>query len=56
MLKNLRIASKVKTIRKMKNIILKKINYRQQKMVNKKLNYEGIKVLNKNFIEINKYI
>ena len=40
----------------MKNIILKKINYRQQKMGNKKLNYEGIKVLDKNFIEINKYI
>ena len=56
MLKKLKIASKVKTIRKMKDIISKKINYKQQKIVNKKLNYEGIKVLNKNFLEINKYI
>ncbi len=56
MLKKLRIASKVKTIKKMKDIILKKIDYRQKKSVNKKLNYEGIRVLNKNFFEIKKFI
>ena len=56
MLKKLRIASKVKTIKKMKDIVLKKINYKQKKIVNKKLYNEGIKILNKNFIEINKYI
>ena len=56
LLKKLKIASKVQTIKKMKDIILKKINYKQQKIVNKKLNYEGLKVLNKNFFEINKYI
>ena len=56
MLKKLKIASKVKTIKKMKNIVLKKIKYRQKKMVNKKLYYAGINILNKNIIEINKYI
>ena len=56
MLKNLRIASKVKTINEMKDIIKAKINYREKKMVIKKLNFEGNKVLNKNFTEINKYI
>ena len=40
----------------MKDIVLKKINYKQKKIVNKKLYNEGIKILNKNFIEINKYI
>ena len=40
----------------MKDIISKKINYKQQKIVNKRLNYEGKKILNKNIIEINKYI
>ena len=56
MLKKLKLASKVKTIKKMKNIVLKKIKYKQKKMVNKKLYYEGINILNKNIIEINKYI
>ncbi len=56
MLKKLQIASKIKTIKKMKEIILKKIDYRQKKSVNKRLNYEGIRVLNKNFFEIKKFI
>ena len=55
MLQKLRIASKVKTIKKMKDIVLKKINYKQKKIVNRKLYNEGIIVLNKNFFEINKY-
>ena len=56
MLGKLKIATKVKNVKKMKDIISEKINYKQQKIAIKKLNYEGIKILNKNFIEINKYI
>ncbi len=55
MLKNLRIASKIKSVEKMKDIILKKINFRQKKAINKKLNNIGTYVLSKNFSEINKY-
>ena len=55
MLKNFKIASKVKTVEKMKDIVLKKINYKQKKIVNKKLNNIGTSILNKNFSEINKY-
>ena len=56
MLKKLKLASKVKTIKKMKDIVLKKINYKQKKIVNRKLYNEGIIVLNKNFFEINNVI
>ena len=56
MLKKLKIATKVNTVKKMNNIVLKKINYKQQKIVNKRLNYEGIKILNKNLHDINNYI
>tara|TARA_B100000945_G_C20417516_1_gene615908 strand:+ start:555 stop:1787 length:1233 start_codon:yes stop_codon:yes gene_type:complete len=56
LLKKLKIATKVNTVKKMNNIVLKKINYKQQKIVNKRLNYEGIKILNKNLHEINNYI
>ena len=56
LLKKLKIATKVNTVKKMNNIVLKKINYKQQKIVNKRLNYEGIKILNKNLHDINNYI
>ena len=56
MLKNLGIASKVKSKKKMENIIIKKINYKQTNKVNKKLFSIGNKIFNKNLSEINKYI
>ena len=56
MLENLRIATKIRNIKKMKSIILKKINYKQENKISKKLNYIGIEILNKNFSEIKKYI
>ncbi len=56
MLEDLNIATKVNSIKKMKNIIIKKINYSQSSLVNKKLSFLGEKILNKNLFEIKKFI
>ena len=56
MLDNFGIASKVNNIKKMENIIIKKINYKQTTIVNNKLSSMGNKILNNNINEIKKYI
>jgi len=56
MLENLNIATKINSIKRMKNIIIKKINYTKSNSVNKKLNYLGERILNKNLFEIKKFI
>jgi len=56
MLENLNIATKINSIKRMKNIIIKKINYTQSSSVDKKLNYLGERILNKNLFEIKKFI
>ena len=55
-LKNLKIANKVNSIRNLKKIILKKINYTENRKVKHKLNYLGNKIINKNIFEIKKFI
>ncbi len=55
-LKNLKIADKVNSIRNLKKIILKKINYTENRKVKYKLNYLGNKIINKNIFEIKKFI
>ncbi len=55
-LKNLKIADKVNSIRNLKKIILKKINYPENRKVKYKLNYLGNKIINKNIFEIKKFI
>ena len=56
MLQNIGIASKVNNIKNMKDIISKRINYKQSKKINKNLSNIGIEILKKNFAELNKYI
>ncbi len=55
-LEKLRIANKINTIKNIKNIILKKINYSENTKVKYKLNYLGNKIINKNLLEIKKFI
>ena len=55
-LEQLKIASKVKSIKSVKDIFLKKINYSENKKVKYKLNYLGNKIINKNILEIKKFI
>jgi 3-deoxy-D-manno-octulosonic-acid transferase len=55
-LNNLKITSKVNSIKNMKSIVSQKINFLQRNTVNKKLKYLGEKILNKNFNEIKKFI
>ena len=55
-LENLRIANKIKSIKNIKNLILKKINYSANKKVKYKLNNLGNKIINKNILEIKKLV
>ena len=55
-LEQLKIASKIKSIKSVKDIFLKKINYSENKKVKYKLNYLGNKIINKNISEIKKFI
>ena len=55
-LEQLKIASKTKSIKSVKDIFLKKINYSENKKVKYKLNYLGNKIINKNILEIKKFI
>ena len=56
LLKNLNISTQVNSIFKMQKIIIKKIGYKQSRMLNQKLFSIGKKILIKNIFEINKYI
>ena len=56
MLNFLKIAKKIKSNKKMKKIVLKKINYNQNNKVKKKLKIIGDKILTKNLLEIKKFI
>lgn len=56
MLERLKIAKKVNSIKKIKNIIFKKINYSENIKVKYKLNHLGEEIINKNILEIKKFI
>ena len=56
MLNFLKIAKKIKSIKEMKKIVLKKINYNQNNKVKNKLKIIGDKILTKNLLEIKKFI
>ena len=56
MLNFLKIAKKIKSIKEMKKIVLKKINYNQNNKVKNKLKNIGDKILTKNLLEIKKFI
>ena len=56
MLENLKIAKKVKSIKNMKSLVLKKINYSQNLKVKYRLNKLGEKIINRNLLEIKKFI
>ena len=56
MLEKLKIASKIKSTKIAKSLILKKINYLENTKVKYKLNNLGEKIINKNIIEIKKFI
>ena len=56
MLSKLNISSKINNIMNMKNIVAKKIKYRQPQMVIQKLNFMGNEILKKNLNEINKFL
>ena len=56
MLSKLNISSKINNIMNMKNIVAKKIKYRQPQKVIQKLNFMGNEILKKNLNEINKFL
>ena len=56
MLERLKIAKKVNTIKQIKSIIFKKINYSENIKVKYKLNHLGEEIINKNILEIKKFI
>ncbi len=56
MLEELKISDKINSIKNMKNLIIKRINYSENRKVRFKLNYLGNKIINKNFLEIKKFI
>ena len=56
MLENLKIAKKVKSIKNMKSLVLKKINYSENLKVKYRLNKLGEKIINRNLLKIKKFI
>ena len=56
MLEKLKIANKINSIKNIKNLIIRKINYSENRKVKYKLNYLGNKIINKNLLEIKKFI
>ena len=56
MLEKLKIANKINSIKNIKNLIIKKIDYSENRKVKYKLNYLGNKIINKNLLEIKKFI
>ena len=55
-LEKLKISTRVNSIKNMKSVVRKKINFLQRNTANKKLKYLGDKILNKNLYEIKKFI
>ena len=55
-LSKLKISSKINNVLDMKKMIIKKINFKQSKIINQKLFLIGKKIFKKNLKEINKYI
>ena len=56
MLENLKIANKINSIKGIKNQILKKINYTENRKVKYKLSILGNKIISENILEIKKFI
>ena len=56
MLSNLKIANKINSVKNIKNFILQKINYSENKKIKYKLNNLGNKIINKNIFEIKRFI
>ena len=56
MLENMKIAKKIKSIKNMKSLVLKKINYSENLKVKYRLNKLGEKIINRNLLEIKKFI
>ena len=56
MLENMKIAKKIKSIKNMKSLVLKKINYSENLKVKYRLNKLGEKIINRNILEIKKFI
>jgi len=56
LLKNLNISTQVNSVLKMQKIIVKKIGYKQSRVLNQKLFSIGEKIIKKNIFEINRYI
>ena len=55
-LRDLKIANKINSIKNIKNFIIQKINYSENKKIKYKLNYLGNKIINKNIFEIKRFI
>ncbi len=55
-LEKLKITTRVNSIKNMKSVVRRKINFLQRNKVNKKLKYLGDNILNKSFYEISKFI
>ena len=51
-----KITTRVNSIKNMKSIVRKKVNFLQRNAVDKKLKYLGDKILNQNLYEIKKFI
>ena len=56
LLKKLNVSTEVNNISKMQKIIIKKIGYKQSRVLNQKLFSIGKKIIKKNIFEINKFI
>ncbi len=56
MLEKLKITKRVNSVKNMKSVVRKKINFLKRNTVSKKLKYLGYNILNKNLHEIEKFI
>ncbi len=56
LLKKLNVSTEVNSVSKMQKIIIKKIGYKQTRILNQKLFSIGEKIIKKNIFEINKFI
>ncbi len=55
-LEKFKVATKINSIKKMKNLFLKQINFTKRSKVNKKLNLLGDRIIRRNILEIRKFI
>ncbi len=56
MLEKLKVANKINSLKNIKKLILKKIDYSENRKIKHKLNYLGKRIINKNILEIMKFI